>query len=97
MTVYVDDMRKPARVGRIKARWSHLLADTSEELHAFASRIGMRPEWVQYPGTPKEHYDLTDARRADALRLGAQSIRYPSEVGPLIARKRDAHRQEANR
>lgn len=32
MTVYVDDMRRPATVGRISARWSHLTADTREEL-----------------------------------------------------------------
>lgn len=42
MTVYVDDMRVPARVGRINARWSHLMADTDEELHEFAARLGLR-------------------------------------------------------
>lgn len=47
MTVYVDDFRIPARVGRYNARWSHLFADTRSELHAFAAQIGLRCEWFQ--------------------------------------------------
>lgn len=43
MTVYVDDMPIPAR-------WSHLMADTDEELHRFAASIGLRRSWAQYPG-----------------------------------------------
>lgn len=42
MTVYVDDIRMPARIGRIDARWSDLMADTDEELHAFAAKLGLR-------------------------------------------------------
>lgn len=49
MTVYVDDFRTQARVGGISGRWSHLIADTREELHAFASRIGLRRAWFQDP------------------------------------------------
>lgn len=37
MTVYVDDFLIPARLGCLNARWSHLFADTEEELHAFAA------------------------------------------------------------
>ncbi|WP_375539284.1 DUF4031 domain-containing protein [Mycolicibacterium sp. CBMA 335] len=50
MTVYVDDMRMPARVGRIEARWSHLIADTDVELHAFAASIGTAPKLGSIPG-----------------------------------------------
>ncbi|SKM81422.1 Uncharacterised protein [Mycobacteroides abscessus subsp. massiliense] len=63
MTVYVDDMRMPARVGRLQARWSHLMADTDEELHAFAARLGLKRSWHQKPGTAISHYDVTDSRR----------------------------------
>lgn len=42
MTVYVDDMRRAAAVGGLNGRWSHLMADTSEELFAFAATIGWR-------------------------------------------------------
>lgn len=94
MAVYVDDMRRPARVGRVTARWSHLFADTSEELEAFARRLGLRPEWVQHQRTHREHYDLTESKRALALRLGAQPISYLRDVpGFLEARRTEAAQQ----
>jgi hypothetical protein len=73
MTVYVDDARIPARVGRWDSSWSHLFADTQDELHAFAARLGLRRSWFQDPtvtGKPLAakpgsraaenwHYDVT--------------------------------------
>ena len=47
MTVYVDDASIAATVGRLAARWSHLIADDQDELHAFALRLGLRREWFQ--------------------------------------------------
>ena len=80
MAVYVDDARIPARVGRIRARWSHLFADSQDELHAFAECIGLRRSWFQ-PGKPVGgkpsrlwHYDVTDAMRARAIATGAQPV-----------------------
>lgn len=91
MTVYVDDMRMPARVGRFTARWSHLMADADEELHRFAASIGLRRSWAQYPGTWKSHYDLTDSKRAQAIVAGAVQIGYGSpESVALMRRKRAA-------
>lgn len=91
MTVYVDDMRRRARVGRVDARWSHLLADTDEELHRLAAAIGLRRSWAQHPGTWRSHYDVTDAKRAQALRAGALAIGYRSpEAVELTRRKRQA-------
>ena len=57
-------------------RWTgggHLQADTLEELHHFASRLGLRREWFQAkPGRPEnDHYDLTRTGRERALALGA--------------------------
>lgn len=94
MTVYVDDMLRRARVGRLTSRWSHLLADTSEELHEFAARLGLRREWVQHPGSVLEHYDVTEQKRARAIKLGAMPITY-HESGEIVLRKREA--QEAGR
>ncbi len=89
MTVYVDDMRMKARVGNIEARWSHLMADTDEELHAFAARIGLQRRWAQYPGTWKSHYDVTDSKRRQAIAHGAVPIGYASaEAIALTRRKR---------
>jgi Protein of unknown function (DUF4031) len=58
------------------ARWSgggHLQADSADELHTFAERLGMRRAWFQSkPGRPEnDHYDLTQAGRERALELGA--------------------------
>jgi len=74
VTVYVDNLRIPATVGRTTARWSHLVADTDDELHAFAARLGLRRSWAQYPGTPDSHYDVTDTKRRQAIALGAVPI-----------------------
>jgi hypothetical protein len=93
MTVYVDDMRLPARVGRVHGRWSHLMADTDAELHAFAAQIGLQRRWAQYPGTWKSHYDVTDAKRSLAIANGAVPIGYGSpEALALTRRKRDQQR-----
>lgn len=56
--------------------WCHMISDTSEaELHAFAKRIGLRPEWAQLrPAASAAHYDLTPSRRARAVRLGAVEV-----------------------
>lgn len=84
-------MRMRARVGRIEARWSHLMADTDEELHRFAAVIGLRRSWAQYPGTWKSHYDVTDSKRAEAIAAGAVQIGYGSpESMALTRRKRSA-------
>jgi hypothetical protein len=75
VTVYVDDMRLRARVGRLDARWSHMLADSEGELVEFARRLGLRPDWIQHAGDPAlVHFDVTDTKRREALRLGAVSI-----------------------
>jgi hypothetical protein len=75
VTVYVDDMRLPARVGQLRARWSHLTADTKTELHAFAARIGLRRSWFQDKPHGLWHYDVTDTKRRQAIAAGAVPIR----------------------
>lgn len=72
MSVYVDHAFAVGDWGR----WSgggHLQADTLEELHGFAARIGMRREWFQSkPGRPEnDHYDLTQSLRERAISIGA--------------------------
>ena len=50
--------------------WCHLVADSLDELHAFAGALGLKRSWFQeraaYP-----HYDVTTEVRDRALRLGA--------------------------
>jgi hypothetical protein len=88
MTVYVDDMQRRARVGRITANWSHLMADTSTELREFAAKLGLNPDWIQHEGTYREHFDVTSTVRMRALELGAVPITYPRGTGKHIAEKR---------
>lgn len=86
MPVYID--RAENRLGYMKM--CHMLADTEEELHAMADRIGLRREWFQNHGTP--HYDVSKAKRQEALRAGAVEIGRRELVG-LIRRLR--HQAEA--
>ncbi len=74
MSVYVDPLavfggedaplcfrRKPS---------CHMYADTLDELHAMAARIGLRRAWFQDdPGL--QHYDLTANKRSAAVERGA--------------------------
>jgi hypothetical protein len=50
-----------------------MVSDRSvEELHAFASEIGLRREWFQ--GGPRPHYDLRPSRRRVAVSRGAEEV-----------------------
>lgn len=68
MSVYVDTARNKFK----RMVMCHLMADTLEELHEFAARLGMKRAWYQPVSTP--HYDLSLSRRALALKLGAVEI-----------------------
>ena len=89
MTVYLDDWRQRARLGPVDDRWSHLVADSDDELHAFAARLGMRRAWFQSdPRRPhRAHYDVPDRLRAEALALGAVAVTW-RQVGAMIRRRR---------
>lgn len=77
MAVYVDSLfvgaATDAQARRVGAkngdRWCHLMADSLEELHEFARKIGLKRRWFQ-----GDHYDLTPCRRIVAVRLGAQEV-----------------------
>jgi hypothetical protein len=69
MTVYVDDAVTLWR----GQRWAHLMADTLDELHAFAQALGI-PRHAFQDKTSGAHYDVTTELRETALRLGAVAI-----------------------
>lgn len=55
--------------------WCHLTADSLSELHEFADRLGLQRSWFQAPPkTPHPHYDLTEGKREQALKLGAVEL-----------------------
>lgn len=72
MTVYVDDMAAPYhpkhRPGRTYIM-CHMIADTEDELHAMAAKIGVARKWYQ-----DDHYDITKSSRKLAIANGARSI-----------------------
>jgi hypothetical protein len=47
-----------------------LVADSVEELHQFAKKLGLRRAWFQHAAS-YPHYDVTVEVRARALELGA--------------------------
>ena len=70
--VYVDQLRDWGwRLGPS----CHLGADSPEELHAFATRLGLKRSWCQPARRGRgPHYDLTARRRAAAVRMGAAEL-----------------------
>jgi hypothetical protein len=69
MAVYVDKAMHPFR-GMMMC---HMLADSLEELHAMAARLGLRREWFQGDASTP-HYDLSQPKRALAIAYGAIEI-----------------------
>jgi hypothetical protein len=65
VAVYVDD----ARIRWRGMEWSHLVADTPDELHDAAARLGLRREWAQDKGRTL-HYDLPEHLRLRAVERG---------------------------
>jgi Protein of unknown function (DUF4031) len=105
VTVYVDNYRCPTTIGRLSGRWSHLTADTPDELQTFAASIGLRRAWFQarcrYATCPAPdgicphyHYDVIDTVRARAIRAGAVAIDV-RDFGRLIRARRAAQQRIA--
>jgi len=89
MAVFVDNMK--AKFGRMVM--CHMLADSREELDAMADRIGVARRWIQYPGTPKEHYDVSMSARAKAVAAGAVEIDM-RDAAQMVAARRKAKQEE---
>lgn len=64
--IYVDNfaMKSKCRI------WYHLMSDTEgEEIHEFAVRLGLKRQWFH-----TDHYDVTQSKRVQAIRLGAKPV-----------------------
>lgn len=70
MSVYVDDMQAEFR-GMIMC---HMIADSTAELLQMVDKIGVQRKWIQYPGSPKEHFDICLSKRTLAIKHGAIEI-----------------------
>jgi hypothetical protein len=73
MSVYVDRsfFTSAFKSGRWRYNTAcHMMADTTEELHAMAKKIGLKRSWFQ-SHTRYPHYDLTQNKRSLAVKEGA--------------------------
>lgn len=65
MSVYIDKEKIKYR----RMIMGHMIADSLEELHEMAEKIGMKREWFQPRSFP--HYDVSLSRRKLAVENGA--------------------------
>jgi hypothetical protein len=85
MSVYID----PELAWPKSSNWpynvvTHMYADTPEELHAFAKKIGLKRIWCSdhtHHNSRLLHYDLNHGRRLAAIKAGA------IQVGDMHKRK----------
>lgn len=92
MSVYVDDIKIPWR-GMIM---SHMTADSVDELHEFAAKLGLKRAWAQLPPEHSvPHYDVSEGKRQQAIRLGAIEESWRSRKA--IERHRRLRRENRSR
>lgn len=92
VTVYVDDAVTLWR----GQRWAHLMADTLEELHAMAARLGI-PRHAFQDRPSGAHYDVNTVLRQRALALGATAISRHTDRDLVRAVIRNARAQASRR
>lgn len=86
--VYVDNFYETGAGNFGRMKMSHLMADTTEELLAMVDRIGVNRKWIQYPGTPYEHFDICKSKRDLAIKHGAKAITF-REMAYIRQSKKD--------
>lgn len=70
--VYVDTL---IDYGWKLGKSCHMLADSENELHEFAAKIGMKRSWFQSgDGCSVPHYDLVASKRKLAVKAGAVEV-----------------------
>ena len=80
--VYVDTL---IDYGWKYGKSCHMIADTLDELHEMADKIGLKRNWFQLSkGKEMPHYDLTEKRRKLAVRNGAKEINRRELCAKLI-------------
>lgn len=94
VAVYVDPLMAHGWIMRGRSVSScHLFADTLDELHTFAERIGMKRLWFQ-PGR-RDHYDLTQSKRALAVLWGAVELNDHKSLSEFMKRTRPKRKRIA--
>jgi hypothetical protein len=93
LTVYVDNMRLAFRVGKWYGKWSNLYADSTEELLGFAKELGLVTRRGEArlidEGLTTERIMVTEAKRREAIELGAVRIRFGGVEHRKVLRIKD--------
>ena len=85
MSVYVDDMNWSFKSFIL----SHMYADTVEELHEMAKRLGLKREWFQNKRKKLPHYDISLSKKRLAIGLGTVPVKYPNHMRKFIKLKKE--------
>lgn len=72
MSVYVDNPRHPLTHRGRRMKMCHMVADSYEEMHDMASKLGVRRYFQDHPKHP--HYDICASNREKAISLGAVPV-----------------------
>ncbi len=89
--IYVDAPVFMKPNGRKK--YAHMVADTLEELHAFAAQIGVKPHFF-HKAKSGWHYDITSEQHPTAIAAGAKLVE-SRDLLP-IAKNLGPHEKRAN-
>ncbi len=81
--------------------YSHLSADTEEELVAFAKEVGLPLNWLQCSGSPTFHFDVTGSwlkklisnssvKKITLRAFGVRGLKKLNEHGRRLKSKRNS-------
>lgn len=72
--IYVDQpIYARAGVKNPRVTYAHMVADTIQELHAFAKQIGIKPHFF-HRSPAAHHYDINATQQYKAINAGAQLV-----------------------
>lgn len=89
MNVYVDNTM--IKFGRMKM--CHMVADSEEDLHSMADKIGIDRRLFQNGSGGFPHYDLCNAKRKLAVKMGAIPVTL-HKMGRVLRRLREKRNPE---
>lgn len=95
--IVVDALFPTPHADRRKWPYSHachmssdlLGIDGERELVAFAEKLGLKPAWIQHQGRDTVHFDLTPAKRVQAIKLGATEVDAVAFARARLARRKE--------
>lgn len=68
---YPETMIRSARARRYGNYWSHVWADSEEELRELMRQLKIPTNWLQHAGTRHFHIDVTPHKRELIIKAGA--------------------------